>query len=158
VGIFAQRGSARPNRLGVTIVRLLGCTGRTLHVNGLDAVDGTPVLDIKPVISELLPRDAVRQPPWASELMRRYWRSEPTRSGARKRREADPSHREILREAPYFPVADVPQVGVYYRDVLGFTCEYEAGNPPEFAVYSRNGSAIMLRRVPDPHLICPNER
>ncbi len=73
VGIFAQRGRNRPNRLGATIVRLLGCEGRTLRVAGLDAVDGTPVLDIKPVIAEFLPRGELRQPSWATELMRKYW-------------------------------------------------------------------------------------
>jgi uncharacterized glyoxalase superfamily protein PhnB len=65
---------------------------------------------------------------------------------------------DIIRGAPYFPVADVSSIGAYYRDVLGFRCEYVAGDPPEFAVYSRNSSAVMLRRVADPDLICPNER
>jgi len=76
VGIFAQRGKARPNRLGVTIVEIEKREGRTLHVRGLDAVDGTPVIDIKPVIAEFLPRTAVRQPDWAAELMRDYWKTE----------------------------------------------------------------------------------
>jgi tRNA (Thr-GGU) A37 N-methylase len=43
--------------------------------DGLDAVDGTPVVDIKPVMSEFLPRGAVRQPQWSTELMRHYWRA-----------------------------------------------------------------------------------
>ena len=73
VGILAQRGSARPNRLGATIVRILGRDGRVLRVAGLDAVDGTPVVDIKPVMREFLPREPVRQPAWASELMAGYW-------------------------------------------------------------------------------------
>lgn len=73
VGIFAQRGKNRPNRLGSTIVRVLGREGRVLHVAELDAIDGTPVLDIKPVLREFLPRDPVRQPAWAGELMRNYW-------------------------------------------------------------------------------------
>ena len=73
VGIFAQRGKNRPNRLGSTIVRVLGVDGRVLRVAELDAVDGTPVLDIKPVMREFLPRQAVRQPPWVAELMREYW-------------------------------------------------------------------------------------
>ena len=64
----------------------------------------------------------------------------------------------ILRGAPYFPVADVASIGAYYRDVLGFRCEYSAGEPPEFAVYSRNGSPIMFRRVADGSRICPNEQ
>jgi tRNA (Thr-GGU) A37 N-methylase len=42
---------------------------------GLDAVDGTPVVDIKPVMSEFLPRGDVRQPRWSTELMRHYWRA-----------------------------------------------------------------------------------
>jgi len=73
VGIFAQRGSARPNRLGATIVRILRREGRVLEVAGLDAADGTPVLDIKPVIREFLPREPVRQPSWVGELMAGYW-------------------------------------------------------------------------------------
>ncbi len=73
VGIFAQRAKDRPNRLGCTVVRLLGREGRTLRVAGLDAIDGTPVLDIKPVFAEYLPRGEVRQPAWSHEVMRGYW-------------------------------------------------------------------------------------
>ncbi len=73
VGILAQRGKDRPNRLGLTIVKIIKRAGRTLFVEGLDAVDGTPVLDIKPVMKEFLPHDEVRQPDWATELMRSYW-------------------------------------------------------------------------------------
>jgi tRNA-Thr(GGU) m(6)t(6)A37 methyltransferase TsaA len=76
VGIFAQRAKARPNRIGTTIVRVVKRTGRTLQVAGLDAVDGTPVLDIKPVMIEFLPREAVRQPAWSSELMANYWHTQ----------------------------------------------------------------------------------
>ena len=47
--------------------------GRVLRVRGLDAVDGTPVLDIKPWMAEFGPRGETRQPAWASELMRGYW-------------------------------------------------------------------------------------
>lgn len=73
VGILSQRGKNRPNRLGATIVKVLKREGRQLHVQGLDAVDGTPILDIKPVIKEFLPREEVRQPEWATELMKNYW-------------------------------------------------------------------------------------
>lgn len=69
-----------------------------------------------------------------------------------------PTGPDILRGAPYFPVPDVANIGGYYGDVLGFACEYSAGDPPEFAVWSRSGSAIMFRRVQDPGLICPNEK
>ena len=65
---------------------------------------------------------------------------------------------EIIRSASYFPVPDVAVIGDYYRDVFGFQCEYSAGNPPEFAICQRGGSAIMFRRVPHPELITPNEK
>ena len=73
VGIFAQRGKGRPNRIGVTVCRLLSVDGFTLKVRGLDAIDGTPVLDIKPVMRGFLPRGAVHEPDWARELMAGYW-------------------------------------------------------------------------------------
>jgi tRNA-Thr(GGU) m(6)t(6)A37 methyltransferase TsaA len=73
VGIFAQRGKNRPNRLGVSVARLIAVHGRELHVAELDAIDGTPVIDIKPVIREFLPRGELRQPAWASELMAEYY-------------------------------------------------------------------------------------
>ena len=74
VGIFAQRAKNRPNRIGSTICRVLGVEGGTLKVLELDAIDGTPVLDIKPVLKEFLPRTEVTQPTWALELMANYWR------------------------------------------------------------------------------------
>lgn len=73
VGIFAQRGKGRPNRIGTSVVPILRVSGRTLWVAELDAIDGTPVLDIKPVLREFLPRGELRQPRWATELMVDYW-------------------------------------------------------------------------------------
>ncbi|MCC3293699.1 SAM-dependent methyltransferase [Arthrobacter sp. zg-Y411] len=73
VGIFAQRGKNRPNRIGSTVVRIESVDGLSMKVSGLDAVDGTPVLDIKPFMAEFGPRGAVIQPRWATELMRGYW-------------------------------------------------------------------------------------
>lgn len=73
VGIFAQRGKNRPNRLGCSIVRVIRREPRALIVAELDAIDGSPVLDIKPVMREFLPREQVRQPAWSTELMRDYW-------------------------------------------------------------------------------------
>jgi tRNA (adenine37-N6)-methyltransferase len=72
-GIFAQRGRNRPNLLGSTVCRLLKVEGTTLHVSGLDAIDGTPVLDIKPYMTGFAPRGTVREPAWATELMAGYW-------------------------------------------------------------------------------------
>jgi tRNA (Thr-GGU) A37 N-methylase len=73
VGIFAQRGKDRPNRLGVSVCRIEGVDGLEVHVRGLDAIHGTPVLDLKPAMREFLPRGELRQPAWASELMAGYW-------------------------------------------------------------------------------------
>jgi tRNA (adenine37-N6)-methyltransferase len=73
VGIFAQRAKDRPNRIGVGVCRLLGVEGRDVRVAGLDAVDGTPVLDIKPYMNEFAPQEPAHQPAWASELMAGYW-------------------------------------------------------------------------------------
>jgi tRNA-Thr(GGU) m(6)t(6)A37 methyltransferase TsaA len=73
VGIFAQRGKNRPNRLGLCTCKLVGVEGLTISVEGLDAIDGTPVLDIKPVMSGFLPRGDVREPAWATEIMAGYW-------------------------------------------------------------------------------------
>ena len=57
VGIFSQRKKSRPNLLGTSIVSLLKAEKRTLTVTGLDAVNETPVIDIKPVMKEFLPDD-----------------------------------------------------------------------------------------------------
>ena len=73
VGIFAQRGKNRPNRIGSTICRVIRVEGTSLFVAELDAINGTPVLDIKPVMAEFLPRQQVRQPAWSRELMQEYW-------------------------------------------------------------------------------------
>ena len=73
VGIFAQRGKNRPNRLGVTVCRIVAVDGLNLEVEGLDAIDGTPVLDIKPVMAGFLPRGQVREPDWARAIMADYW-------------------------------------------------------------------------------------
>jgi tRNA (adenine37-N6)-methyltransferase len=75
VGIFAQRGKNRPNRIGSTICQITRVEGTRLFVSELDAIHGTPVLDIKPVIVEFLPRQPIRQPAWSHELMRQYWLS-----------------------------------------------------------------------------------
>jgi len=73
-GIFAQRAKDRPNHLGVSTCELLAVSGTTLTVRGLDAIDGTPVLDIKPYLAEFAPRTPIRQPAWSHELMAGYFR------------------------------------------------------------------------------------
>ncbi|MCB0728374.1 MAG: SAM-dependent methyltransferase [Ignavibacteriae bacterium] len=74
VGIFSQRRKARPNLLGTTIVKLLKVEKNILTVEGLDAINGTPVIDIKPVFREFLPREEIIQPTWTFELMKDYWK------------------------------------------------------------------------------------
>ena len=73
VGILAQRAKDRPNRIGVTVCRVVGVGPNSIAVTGLDAVDGTPVLDVKPYLAEFGPRGGLRQPAWSSELMAEYW-------------------------------------------------------------------------------------
>ena len=75
IGIFAQRGKNRPNQIGTTVCRVLKVEGLELHHEGLDAIDGTPVLDIKPWVTEFAPRGVTSQPAWITELMSQYWKS-----------------------------------------------------------------------------------
>jgi hypothetical protein len=63
----------------------------------------------------------------------------------------------LTRSAPYFPVPDVGAASAHYESVLGFRREYIAGDPPQFAIVSRDGLAIMLRRVADGVHLVPNE-
>jgi catechol 2,3-dioxygenase-like lactoylglutathione lyase family enzyme len=65
---------------------------------------------------------------------------------------------QLLRSAPYFPVSDVEQSAAHYERVLGFRREYAAGTPPQFAILSRDGLAIMLRLVAAADRIVPNEK
>lgn len=73
VGVFAGHSPFRPNLLGVSRCRLLAVEGMDLHVADLDALDGTPVLDVKPYMVEFAPRDPVTQPTWSTELMHDYY-------------------------------------------------------------------------------------
>jgi tRNA (adenine37-N6)-methyltransferase len=72
VGMLAQRARMRPNRLGVSNCALLAIDGLDLRVRGLDAIDGTPVLDVKPFMREFEPAES-HQPAWATELMKGYY-------------------------------------------------------------------------------------
>lgn len=63
----------------------------------------------------------------------------------------------LTRHAPYLPVEDVARTASLYEQRFGFTTEYTGGAPPEFAIVSRDGLALMLRRVADPAAIRPSE-
>ena len=72
VGIFAQRAKHRPNPIGVTAVELVSVEGSVVTVMGLDAIDGTPVLDVKPYFPAFDRREA-ETPSWVDELMKDYF-------------------------------------------------------------------------------------
>jgi len=72
VGIFAQRAKHRPNPVGVTAVELVSVEGGVVTVRGLDAIDGTPVLDVKPYFPVFERREA-ETPGWVDELMKDYF-------------------------------------------------------------------------------------
>ncbi len=67
VGVFASRSPNRPNPIGKATVRLLGRQGNKLKVEGLDAVDGTPVIDLKPYLPGYDSVDNAKVPPWVTE-------------------------------------------------------------------------------------------
>jgi tRNA-Thr(GGU) m(6)t(6)A37 methyltransferase TsaA len=73
-GVFSTRSPRRPNPIGLTVVELLGREGPTLRVRGVDMLDGTPVLDIKPYLSSV-----------PEEKLRRGWLAE-----AEARKQLDP--------------------------------------------------------------------
>jgi tRNA (adenine37-N6)-methyltransferase len=73
VGILADHSPMRPNHLGISRCALLSVDEWSLQVSGLDALSGSPVLDVKPWFAEFGPLGPVRQPPWTSELMGAYW-------------------------------------------------------------------------------------
>ena len=72
VGIFSQRGKDRPNRIGMTSVEIVSVSERELTVKGLDAIDGTPVLDIKPYYPVYDKKEAT-VPEWVDRLMEHYF-------------------------------------------------------------------------------------
>ena len=74
VGIFGQRKKDRPNTIGLATVELLEHISRTIKVKFLDAINGTPVLDIKPVFKEFQPKAEIRQPVWVADFMKNYWK------------------------------------------------------------------------------------
>lgn len=73
VGVFAQRTKFRPNPIGITAVKLLGIEGNVVRVRGLDALDGTPVLDLKPYMPPFDRVDDVTMPPWVGHFIEGYF-------------------------------------------------------------------------------------
>lgn len=77
-GVFATRSPQRPNPIGLTTVELVGREGRLLHVRGVDMLDGTPILDVKPYLSSI-----------PAERLRRGWLAE---AEARQTEKKEPEH------------------------------------------------------------------
>jgi len=73
IGIFAQRARHRPNPIGVTAVRLLRRDKNRLVVQGLDAINGTPVVDVKPYVPQYDTVESPRVPEWVARLMVKYF-------------------------------------------------------------------------------------
>lgn len=73
IGTYAQRNKSRPNKLGLTTVELVRREGRVVIVKGLDAIDGTPILDIKPVLIAFEPKGEIVEPEWPKVIMEKYW-------------------------------------------------------------------------------------
>ncbi len=73
LGVFAQRAKHRPNAIGITTVELLCVDGNVLTVRGLDAIDGTPVIDIKPYFPQFDAPAAASCPEWVDRLMTGYF-------------------------------------------------------------------------------------
>jgi len=73
VGIFAQRAKHRPNPIGITAVKLIEVKGNVLKVQGLDAIDGTPILDLKPYYPQYDTIDEARAPGWVDIIMAEYF-------------------------------------------------------------------------------------
>lgn len=74
VGILAQRTKNRFNQLGLSRAKLISVNGLKITVQGLDAIDGTPILDIKPLMEEFMPTEEIKQPAWVSDVMRDYYK------------------------------------------------------------------------------------
>ena len=65
---------------------------------------------------------------------------------------------QLLRSAPYFPVADLEQSATHYERVFGFNRDFVGGTPPQFAILSRDGLPIMLKLVDGSAPIMPNSK
>lgn len=79
VGTFGHRNMRKINWLGVSRCRLIKVDGLDLHVEELDAVDGTPVIDVKPWFAEFGPRGEARQPEWPTTMLADYFAHPPAR-------------------------------------------------------------------------------
>ena len=73
IGIFSQRAKDRPNPIGITAVKIKEVGSDYVDVVGLDAIEGTPIVDIKPYFLQFDCIPAAKMPPWVDELMKDYF-------------------------------------------------------------------------------------
>lgn len=73
VGIFSQRAKDRPNPIGITAVKIISVGDDYLEIKGLDAINETPVLDIKPYYPQYDKIDSAKVPEWVDRLMKNYF-------------------------------------------------------------------------------------
>ncbi|MFI8186476.1 SAM-dependent methyltransferase [Actinacidiphila glaucinigra] len=72
-GTFVHRNHRRPNQLATSFPRVLKVDGRDIHVTDLDAVDGTPVIDLAPFFGAMGPQGPIHEPQWPGEMLGDYW-------------------------------------------------------------------------------------
>ncbi|MBI4330531.1 MAG: tRNA (N6-threonylcarbamoyladenosine(37)-N6)-methyltransferase TrmO [Chloroflexi bacterium] len=77
LGVFAWHSSRRPNPIGMSTVKLLGVENGRVRVQGLDAIDGTPVLDLRPYVAEYYRVDRPAEPAWVAQAMQAVSRPTP---------------------------------------------------------------------------------
>jgi len=78
VGVFATGSPVRPNSILTTVVRLVGRNGNVLRVTGLDALDGSPILDIKPYSGGIVDADEIKIPDWMRDIHRTFAEEAPS--------------------------------------------------------------------------------
>jgi tRNA-Thr(GGU) m(6)t(6)A37 methyltransferase TsaA len=134
-GVFATRSPRRPNPIGLTVVELLGRDGTSLRVRGVDMLDGTPVLDVKPCMSSI-----------PAEKLRRGWLAE-----AEQRKETRPVLAPILTSvAAHLYVRDVQASADFFVGKLGFAVDFIYGEPPFYGQVSRDRVRLALRSMDEP--------
>lgn len=73
VGVLAQRNKNQYNQLGLSRAKILKVEKRVITLKGLDAINGTPVLDVKPYIKQFGITEITKQPEWVNEIMKDYY-------------------------------------------------------------------------------------
>lgn len=142
IGIFAQRGKNRPNQIGLTICEVQRVEGRKLFVRGLDAIDQTPVLDIKPWLKEFGPRGAHNQPEWSTELMTSYWLSSEPAPAAAPGLAPGPEPATVPVPVPVQLSTPTPQVPTIF-DPIHLDTEHVKIRPLKFVTWQKLAEGLL---------------